>query len=211
MHPNITLNHYQETEPMSETTTTNHAIPLDQQEMDERTHEQTMQAVTGLLEEHGVKMDVVFVPWSQSRNKAEKTPSLNWRVTIISRGRFVLTTDYSAGYGHSPSYKKLNYLKLSVDEYNSIKNECETGKTSARLGTVKPILPDIVDVIHSLLLDSQAIDYQDIEQWAGDMGYDNDSRNAETIYKQCVKIGLAMRACLGDELIDKLRELLKNY
>lgn len=199
---------------MSEPTTTQ-AVILNKQETDERTPEQTRQAVTDLLKDNDVKMDVVFIPWSKSRNKSEKMPSLNWRITIICKGRFVLTTDYSAGYGHSPSYKqfykKLNCLKLSVDEYNSIKKECETGKTSARFGTVKPILPDIVDVIYSLLMDAQAIDCQDFEMWAGDMGYDTDSRKAEGIYKECVKIGMAMRACLGDELIEKLRELLQNY
>lgn len=196
---------------MSEKTTTTQAIPLDQQEMDERTTEQTRQAVTDMIKDNNVKMDVVFVPWSKSRNSKEKTPSLNWRVTIISKGRFVLTTDYSAGYAHCPSYLNRFWAKLTQEEYQAIREECELGESQKKGDKHKRILPDIVDVIHSLLLDSQAIDYQDFEQWAGDMGYDADSRKAETIYKQCVKIGLAMRACLGDELIDKLRELLKNY
>ena len=46
---------------------------------------------------HGATMTAEFIPFSQSRNKGDKSPSLNWRVTIQRNGRAVLTTDYSAG------------------------------------------------------------------------------------------------------------------
>src|SRR5690606_27827140 len=50
-----------------------------------------------LIEEAGLTVAAVFVPWSQSRNKGERSPSLNWRVTLQCKGRDVLTCDYSAG------------------------------------------------------------------------------------------------------------------
>ena len=53
----------------------------------------------------GLTVESVFVPFSQSRNKAEKTPSLNWIVTVKCNGRPVLTTDYMAGCGHCSSVK----------------------------------------------------------------------------------------------------------
>ena len=56
------------------------------------------------LESLKLTVDAAFVPFSQSRNKAEKLPSLNWRVTVKRDGHDVLTTDYSAGMAHCPGY-----------------------------------------------------------------------------------------------------------
>jgi hypothetical protein len=52
------------------------------------------------IAKHGLTVDAVFVPFSQSRNKAQKSPSLNWRVTLRRNGKDVLTTDYSSGIAH---------------------------------------------------------------------------------------------------------------
>lgn len=51
----------------------------------------------------GLTIESVFVPFSQSRNKAGERPTLNWRVTVKCKGREVLTTDYSAGAAHCPA------------------------------------------------------------------------------------------------------------
>ena len=50
-------------------------------------------SIDAVLAKHGITLASVFVPFSQSRNKGEKNPSLNWKVTILSNGREVLTTD----------------------------------------------------------------------------------------------------------------------
>lgn len=51
----------------------------------------------------GLTVAAVFIPFSRSRNKDEKSPSLNWRVTIKRNGREIISTDYGAGYGHCPA------------------------------------------------------------------------------------------------------------
>lgn len=61
-------------------------------------------AIAATLESLKLTVDAAFVPFSQSRNKAEKSPSLNWRVTVKRDGRDVLTTDYMAGAAHCPGY-----------------------------------------------------------------------------------------------------------
>ena len=53
----------------------------------------------------GLTVESVFLPFSASRNKAEKHKSLNWRVTLKRNGRDVLTCDYSAGIASCPGYK----------------------------------------------------------------------------------------------------------
>lgn len=75
-------------------------------------------AISAWMQSHGVTIESVFVPWSQSRAKDDcdeyptrtgtgKRPrrSLNWRVTIKRNGREVLTTDYGAGLGHAPAHQ----------------------------------------------------------------------------------------------------------
>lgn len=62
-------------------------------------------AIDSVLAELGLTVESVFVPFSQSRNKAEKHKGLNWKVTVKRNGRDVLTTDYGAGIGHCPGYK----------------------------------------------------------------------------------------------------------
>lgn len=162
-----------------------------------------------------------FVPFSKSRNaKKNAKPSdysLNWHVSIANGSR-TLTTDYQQGIAHIPGYQQRMSGRMSVDEFDSIKRACETGKAGGRdsnLGIylgAKPIpAPELRDVLHSLVLDAGALDYASFEDWAADFGYDTDSREAERIYKACVKIGLELRALIGDAGIASLREAAQDY
>lgn len=167
------------------------------------------QHITDVINSLGLTMTTVFVPWSRSRNAGEKYPSLNWLVTIKRNGREVLTTDYSAGCGHCPSYKQ---HENSVDYWNKIKNECEYGKRSIGAPAGKRSLePDMADVLHSLLDTSEALEHSCFESWADEFGYDSDSREAEATYKQYLDIGLKLRAAIGDTGLAKLREAFQDY
>ena len=64
----------------------------------------TKQTIVDAAAELGVTMTAEFVPWSKSRDKGEKHPSLNWVITLHKGGRAFLTTDYSAGCGHCPGW-----------------------------------------------------------------------------------------------------------
>lgn len=71
-------------------------------------------------------------------------------------------------------------------------------------------MPDAADVLHSLLLDGSAIDAGGFEDWAGDYGYDEDSRKAEKMYRECVDTGLKLRNTFGDGLLEELQEAARN-
>lgn len=209
----------------------------------------------------GLTVESVFVPFSQSRNKAEKSPSLNWRVTVKRNGRDVLTTDYSAGMGHCPGYKvsappagyrapdrrrmdgtpypgtSSSYRKATAAEALSdyrkdiCAAECESGlameynwqhgaedfkprrerapgDTSSK--TI-PMLPDPVKVLYSLTMDSSVLDAGGFENWAAEYGYDTDSRNAESIYRECLDIALKLRGAIGDAGLSALQEAFEDY
>lgn len=158
-----------------------------------------------------------FVPWSKSRS-AKPAPakvterSLNWRVTLKHDGRDVLTTDYRAGLGHCPSYKP--GARLTLEYVDAIAHETEMG-TAYRAHSVvfrgQPILPDACDVMASLVMDSDAIESRNFEDWASDHGYDTDSRKAEATYRACLEIGLALRAAVGDVGLSILRDAAQDY
>lgn len=173
---------------------------------------------------HKLDVKAVFVPFSQSRNKGEKTPNLNWRVTLMIDGRDVLTTDYSAGQGHCPSYQSPpKFQSGKVDKWKHGKQlamECETGKKcrfayesaqSPSPISSQPILPDECDVIYSLVTDSDVLNYSSFEQWAGAFGYDADSRSAEKAYQACMAIALQLRNSIGEKAFSELQEACQDY
>lgn len=152
----------------------------------------------------GISMTTEFVPWSQSRNKGEKSPSLNWNVTLQRNGHPFLTTDYMAGSGHAPSYKP----RTTLEENDAIIWECENGRHSF---TKRPLKPDLRDVLYSLASDASVLDCSGFEDWASDLGYDTDSRKAEAIYRACLEIALKLRNTLGEDGLARLREATQDY
>ena len=167
--------------------------------------------IMAALNEMGLSVEATFVPWSQSRNKGQKDRSLNWRIKLMKNGRAIWEGDYMAGIAHCPSYTQSMSWFISNDQASAIEYETENGKTG-RFGTPKvrgeSILPDTCDVVYSLVQDASAIDHPSFESWAGDYGYDTDSRNAESIYRECLKIGLALR---NNTELERLQELFQDY
>lgn len=174
--------------------------------------------INATLDKYNLTVESVFIPFSQSRNAGEKSPSLNWRVTLKQNGRNVLTTDYSAGCAHAPSYKQS--FKRDYINDQMVKAECEYGGQARHMGASDwvgvpenkkgTIKPDPADVVYSLLMDSEVLDYSSFEEWAGSFGYDEDSRQAEQIYNACMKIALKFRQ-IGESAIAELREVFQDY
>jgi hypothetical protein len=140
--------------------------------------------VEDAIKKHGLTIEAVFISWSRSRKKDEKDPSLNWRVTLKKGDREILITDYTAGLGHCPAYKrKDDYRKKDL-----IRWECEHGYEARyweSSGVISsrgaPIKPDATDIVHSLVFDADVLNCATFEEWADDFGYDSDSRKAESI------------------------------
>jgi hypothetical protein len=165
------------------------------------------------IAELGLDYVAAFVPQSQSRHADRKEPSLNWRVTLKAKNGVTLTTDYMQGIGHMPGYQQF----LSIEQDERRKNAAERGKYFPRdhvsdfnFGE-KPLPPPALhDVLYSLVLDADAIEYAVFEDWADANGYDADSRSAEKTYRACLDIGLQLRAMIGDAGIARLRELFSD-
>lgn len=166
----------------------------------------------------GLTVRAEFVPWSASRNRSEREPSLNWKITLVRDGRDVLTTDYGAGSGHCPSYKSGGD---SAVQRKLIAFECERGFAAVWGDNVsrpvfagisrKPILPDTCSVIASLIVDADALDHAGFEGWASTHGEDPDGRAAERTYRACLEIALKLRSAVGDDGMRKLSEACRDF
>lgn len=75
---------------------------------------------------------------------------------------------------------------------------------------VKRIVPSILDVVSSLLLDADVCG-RSFEEWASDFGYDTDSRQAEKIYRACQDIESAWKRAFSAADLELLRELFQDY
>lgn len=166
---------------------------------------------TDLIAESGLSIRAQFVPFSESRNKKDKQPSLNWRVTVQHNGLALFVCDYSAGAAHCPAHSRR--WDTPSDKHEALKIECEKGRAVKRFlaGTSHPmlgaeILPDTRQVISSLLLDAGVIDCKSFEDWCAEYGYDADSRKARTTYDTCMAHAVALRAAVGSKMFDALRE-----
>jgi hypothetical protein len=162
----------------------------------------------------GIYITVEFVPFSKSRNANPnaKTPdkTLNWKVSFTRNGqRFA--SDYQQGIGHCPSYKQ--NARYTIEYCELIDLEVETGRKAISNGFARSmgkeqITLDTDHVIECLIMDSSVLDYPNFESWAGDFGYDKDSRKAEAIYQECLKQALEMQALFGRELITALSSII---
>ena len=179
--------------------------------------------IAAVLTGMGLTITAKFVPFSQSRNKDEKTPSLNWKVTVQRNGRDVMECDWMAGCGHCPSYGKPVPQGWERNpkswQPEVIAYECESGfpgrfhhwARGFHGDKAKPIMPDLVDVMASLTMDSSVLDAGGFEDWAADFGYDPDSRKAESIYRACLDNALKLRAAIGDSGMGLLRDAFQDY
>lgn len=170
------------------------------------------------VDELGLSVASEFVPYERSRSYKPGAKlndlSLNWKVSLQRNGKTILTTDYTVGIAHCPSY---THGKMYEDQATAVRYECDHGK-KARLmpsiGNIMPgaaIKPNDLDVIHSLVSDSDVLDHNGFESWAGDLEYDTDSRKAEDIYRACLDIALALRNGIGESGLQQLREACQDY
>lgn len=164
----------------------------------------------------GLRVTSDFVPLSKSRNAGEKHPTLNWRVTLWRGDRKILTTDYSAGAAHAPSYRQ----RQTVDGEAAVAHECEHGYAahvypypSGHVVSLKsrPILPDATDVVYSLVMDAGVLNFPTYESWAGEYGFDPDSRKGEATYRACLELALALRAVVGEAGLAQLTSACEGY
>ena len=143
-----------------------------------------------LIKDYDIKILSDYIPMD-----GQEEPRLKWKVRLYRLNESVMELEYTAGMAHAPSYP----AACSVDE-------CRTGLRAGSTDFKKHYIQPVArDVIQSVLLDCNALDYGCFEDWARDYGYDTDSRAAEAIYRLCLQRAVRLRANLGKEKFDALQ------
>jgi hypothetical protein len=171
-----------------------------------------------------LQLDVVckFVPFAQSRNKDDKSPSLNWLCDVTRKGRVIMAgVQYTQGIGHAPAHKNAKRWGAAGTALLICQRaehlEAATGfiaKPDGQGGvrqSNKPLPPPSdVDIISALCSDSEVLDYATFDGWASEYGYDADSIKAKRMYRICLEQALAIRAALSDATLAKLSVLSRE-
>lgn len=167
-----------------------------------------------LVEKYSLTFDSVFVPFSVSRNKDLSWKSLNWIVKVKSKGAEFLSCDYSSGVAHCPSY---NWSDKYLREV-AIELEIESGRPSRKgygdkvFTAKKPFIqPNFKDILYSLTMDSDVLNYADFKDWAESLGYNSDSIKVKEIYDSCLETTLKLRAHLGESFLSDAAIVFEDY
>jgi hypothetical protein len=137
----------------------------------------------------------------------------------------MLVTDYTLGIGHvslKPAHTRRAAVLMTSYENGMLRSWAAKPHASfidkdgqlavaVKLAKAQKLTPDPVDVMSSLLLDARAIDAADFADWCAGVGYDSDSRKAESIYRQCIEIATKLRACIGAAAVDELNDVFADY
>ncbi len=171
-----------------------------------------------ILADKGIRAEFTFVPFSKSKNKDSEDLSLNWIAKVFYKDIEIIETTFFQGVAHAPVYKQKSKIEKGAFK-NALKKQCEIGKELKQspfrydlMETTTDIpCPEVADLLYCLLLDADAINYSTYESWAGEFGYDEDSRKGFEIYHQCLTIGLKLRSGLGESLLNELNELFVDF
>lgn len=79
------------------------------------------------------------------------------------------------------------------------------------MGSAHTSPPDLVDVVDSLIMDSEALDHDSFESWADEMGFDNDSLRGFRAWELCRKQSTVFVDMFSKSELDDLRELFSEY
>ena len=72
--------------------------------------------------------------------------------------------------------------------------------------------PELLDVLNCLLMDWQSVQGVDgFEEWADELGYDTDSRQAERIYNACKRQTKELEGFFTSNQLEQLSELFSDY
>jgi len=127
-----------------------------------------------------------------------------WSVTITRNGQ-EFQTEYTQGchFRHHRNGKSISPLAMSGRM--TVDGLAENKRTV-------PDEPILADVMCALVWDAQSVaDGQTFEDFAGDMGYDTDSREAERIYNGCRDEYFGLIRLCGSIDLDVLSQMYQDY
>lgn len=154
--------------------------------------------------QYHVKLFTAYTTIEKGMYAGRQDKEIHKNVKVIWEGDYWTGTGWFDGKVLFPSGKYDKY------KTNLIIQDIVDGKLDPRYKN-RLKLPTAKDALACLTLDYGVINHPNFESWADEFGYDKDSREAEKIYNECMKIALLLRSTLGEKEIERLTELLRDY
>ena len=118
---------------------------------------------------------------------------------FVEKNRIRIVVDYADENKNAPDWKDANHYKVTLRKGN---RQLTTYFSQGYAINHEPTAEDVLDCLAS---DSSSVDNaRSFEDWAGDYGYDTDSRKAEKIYNACRKQADKLKTFLGDTNYEEL-------
>lgn len=172
------------------------------------------------LKELGFSLEILSGPTPSVKDDWQ---SIAYNIRLLFNGKPIIETPYNLGIGHvkTKGFAPSLIHGWTVDEQsmlrtwqnkpyaNFLDKELQT-RVAAKLAKIQKVAPQLDDVLYGLLTDGEAyFSGQTFEDRAAELGYDPDSRKAETIWKQCDLTGRKLSQ-LSSDTLTKVREILQD-
>ncbi len=157
-----------------------------------------------LLSQDGVKFSAVHVggrirdDWKHDK----------WEC-VFTKNRVIESFEFSTGLGHRKPDESL-MAKMSAHSLAKVSKRMRAWENHYKRFPDKPVAPHEADVLHSMILDSSAVD-QSFASWCDEYGYDSDSRKAESTYRACQENADKLSRVFSRAEIAALSEALQDY
>lgn len=175
------------------------------------------------IAEHGLTMSASyqgrFTNDATASSDDRKWDHFAWRVTIAN-GKRNYSTDYRMGIAHQHWDRKgapIHDLPRGEKWGEQVSQRIIGGRgltvfdVECRDRYAKPTPPSLEDVLDSLRSDAESVENNPLfDDWAGDMGYDTDSRKAEKVFHACQEVRGQLIKLLGQTAYNDLLESVER-
>ena len=185
---------------------------------------ETKTKIDELIARLGISMGHTQPTLESEETKRDGKPGfwhhLAFTVTLTRNGKTAWTGPYKMGLGNfkaKPSAKILGRAGQweKIVRYSSDRDLSKGAADALRIHISHSILsggPSLPGVLHSLLSDGEGyFDRLSFEEWAGNYGYDEDSRTAERMFHACQETGRKLSRAFTPAEIQELREAFQDY
>lgn len=167
------------------------------------------------IKEHGLTAETQRVPENPNSESEWAKDALHFHVTLVGKDkRRIMTFYYSVGSAHpemwakeSSNHTARHFAKIAREYPRTVDGVDATKKLRALYPG-----PDLADMLDCLTSDASSIDNtHNFEEWAGELGFDEDSRKAERSYQATMTQSVALCNVLGrdaySDLLDNVERL----
>ena len=170
----------------------------------------TEKTMAEFIAENNLSMAAKFI----ERATSDNWDHFLWKVSLRKIGKFhdegTITTDYRMGIAHQKWDAKATDLPPGEKPGQPVGQRCLGRSITLHAEAClkrwsRPTAPTADEVLDSLRSDAESVENCPLfEDWAGDMGYDTDSRKAERAFRACQEVRGKLMKLLGREAYDDL-------